>query len=231
MTLNKIQPKQRSQQLAISKIQPRMGDNNPPGSATDGQNELVEATDNDVVVVAPPPKKKARKNDYRGVLVRFINYIDNTQYEKEDVLHNGGITKDRLNTITPSDVMRWMNKETFGTDDPGENFGEMTPLVRCWTIEMWKKAISHYIPNRLFPWDSLRASGNPTRSKEVNDLIKYVKKKEARREGADSKARRSIKKEEFALVIKLPKRDRTKPDMEVWHSSIDEFPISHDCTD
>ena len=62
--------------------------------------------------------------------------------------------------------MRWINNETFGVEDPGENFGDMTPLVRSWTIEMWKKSISHYIPNRLFPWDSIRGSGNPTRSNE-----------------------------------------------------------------
>ena len=80
--------------ITINKIQPKMSDNNPLVSAADGNTGQDKARDNDVVVVVPPPKKKARKNNYRGVLVWFINFLDNKKYKKEDVLASEGITKD-----------------------------------------------------------------------------------------------------------------------------------------
>ena len=43
------------------------------------------------------------------------------------------------------------------------------------------------------------------RSRELNDLIKFVKKKEAHRQGAVSHARRSIKDAEYARVLELLK--------------------------
>ena len=48
------------------------------------------------------------------------------------------------------------------------------------------------MPNRLMAWNKLNSVGNPTRCKELNDLIRYVRKKEARRQGAVSHTRRSV---------------------------------------
>ena len=42
--------------------------------------------------------------------------------------------------------------------------------------------------------------GNRTRSIEINNLIKQVKKKEVRKQGAPSHARRPMKTDEFRLV-------------------------------
>jgi hypothetical protein len=48
------------------------------------------------------------------------------------------------------------------------------------------------------PWNAISGQGNPTRSIEVNTLIKKVKKKEVRRkEGISSKARRAVAHVEF----------------------------------
>jgi hypothetical protein len=47
------------------------------------------------------------------------------------------------------------------------------------------------------PWNSISGQGNPTRSIEVNTLIKKVKKKEVRKEGVGSKARRAVTHVEF----------------------------------
>ena len=166
----------------------------------------------DVEVVAPPPKKKARKNDYRSIIVRFINFLDDTEYTKDDFT-NGLITVERLNQLTPKDVLKWFNFLCFGVEDPGDKFGDMKPHMRKHSLEYFKKAISNYMPNRLFAWNAIINAGNPTRSKEVNDLIKYVAKKEARREGAPSQARRSITKEEFVRTIKILKENGTHRNM------------------
>jgi hypothetical protein len=61
------------------------------------------------------------------------------------------------------------------------------------------------MPNRLMVWNEISGVGNPTRSIALNDLIKYVKKKEVRGQGAPSKARRSIKDAEFRRVVELLK--------------------------
>ena len=43
-------------------------------------------------------------------------------------------------------------------------------------LEFWKKAILFFMPNCLIPWNSTSQEGNPTKSIEVNDLIRCVKK-------------------------------------------------------
>ena len=85
----------------------------------------------------PPKKKKAKKNDYRPTVCRLINYLDDKDYEKDDVT-NGTITRDRLLQLTPADIMKWMNHEVFGVEDPGEDFGNMRPERRANCIEWWK---------------------------------------------------------------------------------------------
>jgi hypothetical protein len=71
----------------------------------------------------------------------------------------------------------------------------------------WKKALSSFMPNRLMVWNEISGVGNPTRSIALNDLIKYVKKKEVRGQGAPSQARRSIKDAEFRRVVELLKEE------------------------
>ena len=44
------------------------------------------------------------------------------------------------------------------------------------------------MPNQLHGWRSGSNDGNPTKSAEVNDSVKRVKKLEARKQGADSNA-------------------------------------------
>jgi hypothetical protein len=53
------------------------------------------------------------------------------------------------------------------------------------------------MPNKLTAWNAISGQGNPTRSIEVNELIKKVKKKEVRKQGAPSKTRRSMTIPEF----------------------------------
>ena len=103
--------------------------------------------------------------------------------------------------------MMWFNDATYGMSEPPTGH-DMNPLVRSHTIKYWKKALSSFMPNRLMPWNEISGVGNPTRSRALNDLIKHVKKKEARAQGAPSQARRSIKEAEFRRVIELLKEEQ-----------------------
>ena len=53
------------------------------------------------------------------------------------------------------------------------------------------------MPIFLMPWNAISGQGKPTRSIEVNTLIKKVKKKEVRKEGVSSKARHAVTHVEF----------------------------------
>ena len=66
-----------------------------------------------------------------------------------------------------------------------------------------KKAVSFYMPDRVAAWNTRCKSGNPMRSKCVNDFIKYVKKQEVRRIGKSSNAKRPIDMAQFREAIKI----------------------------
>ena len=72
------------------------------------------------------------------------------------------------------------NQKAYGTPEPEpEPDPNANPTqARSSSLQFWKKAISCYMPNRLMPWNAVSGQGNPTRSIEVNTLIKKVKKKE-----------------------------------------------------
>jgi hypothetical protein len=53
------------------------------------------------------------------------------------------------------------------------------------------------MPNCLMPWNAISGQGNPTRSIEVNTLIKKVKKKEVRKQGVAFKAQCAVTHDEF----------------------------------
>ena len=57
--------------------------------------------------------------------------------------------------------------------------------------------------NHLLPWNALAKSGNLTRSLEVNDLIKRMRKKEVRKKGVQSQTCQSIKPVEFVNVLEI----------------------------
>ena len=71
------------------------------------------------------------------------------------------------------------------------------PLVRANTVAFWKKAISFHKPDWLHGWRTGSNDGNPTKCAEVNDFVKYLKKLEARKQGAASQTRRPMVEGEF----------------------------------
>ena len=115
-------------------------------------------------------------NDYKPTLIKLMSFVHNAEYDKHHVF-----SQDELASLTPVDVQRWMCLQAYGTPDP---LPDANPYeARSSSLEYWKKAISSFIPNRLMVWNAVIGQGNPTRSIEVNDLIKKVKKKDVRGRG------------------------------------------------
>jgi hypothetical protein len=114
--------------------------------------------------------------------------------------------------LTPQDIYLWMIDRAFDVDEPPYNGDihavdptseDATPRCRSSGIEFCKKALSFYMPNSIGAWNYVAATpfGNPTKSKEVNDLIKHIKRCEVRGKGKKSKARREFKTAEWRALI------------------------------
>ena len=110
--------------------------------------------------MAPP-------SQYSSVLLRLINYLDNTELPK-----GTEISRERISQLTPKDLMRWFNMQVFTTETPED---DAKPVARSTSVEFWKKALSYFMTNRLMAWNEISNVGNPTRSAKLNDLIKYIK--------------------------------------------------------
>ena len=136
---------------------------------------------------------EATLNKYKGVLASFMSFVHNrsaaTKYDKNHVFAD-----EVLIIVTPDDVVKYLNLKAFGTMTPAPDANPTKS--RHATIAFDKKAISFFMPNRE-KWSVTRTEGNPTQSREVNNLLKNVKKKEARKQGAKSRTRRAMIDQDF----------------------------------
>ena len=139
--------------------------------------------------------------EYKAILKRVFNHLDNTEYSDDHVF-----PPERIAQLTPEDLMRFFNTEIFETETPTDN---ARPLKRASTLAFWKKALSFFMTNKLMVWNEIARVGNPTRSVKVNDLVKRLKKAEVRKQGAPSKARRSLTNLEFRKIMRIA-RERGK---------------------
>ena len=127
---------------------------------------------------------------YKSTLCRLMSYLDGLQYDKDHVFSDA-----QLAALTPTDIARWMRFRAYGTAEPGTNVNPTH--ARSNALKTWKKQISHFMPNKLMKWDAMSNVGNPTKSIEVNDVIQKVMKKEVRKQGKASTARRPATHREF----------------------------------
>jgi hypothetical protein len=131
-----------------------------------------------------------KNNNYHATLIHLMTYMNGIAYAKDHQF-----IQDKLAPLTPDDVARWMCQKVYGTPEPKPDANPTQ--ARSASIMYWKKAISHYMPNCLMPWNAVSGQENPTRPIEVNTLVKKVKKKEVRKEGVSSKDRRAVTHVEF----------------------------------
>ena len=144
------------------------------------------------------------KKVYKKHLVRCMNMINETTYQDD---HN--FSDEVLYTLTPAHIKRYLCHLAYGKEEP--DFDTDLPTeCRSSNLEFAKKAISSYMPNRNMTWNNQSNQGNPTRSSDLNDLIKAVKKREVRKQGKASCARRAMEISEFRQLIneiRFPRRN------------------------
>ena len=115
-----------------------------------------------------------------------MTYVDkaNPPYPKETIF-----PPERLRQLTPEMILEWMNTRIFdGVANPA---ADANPIVRNNTVKVWKKAISSFMPDQN-EWNENNRSGNPTKSKPINDLLHRIHRQETRRQGAPPQKRRSL---------------------------------------
>ena len=97
----------------------------------------------------------------------------------------------------------------FGHSDAGDD--DVPTCGRSNTLAFHKKALSYFMPNKHLGWNTVSLSGNPTRSPEVNNLIKQVRCHEVRGEGVSLQARRALTLPEFCSLVGMAPRDIYPP--------------------
>ena len=109
------------------------------------------------------------KNDYKSTLRHLLSHLDGVNYEKGHVF-----TEERLLGVTPEDVVEYFNVKAYGTSRPTDD--DFPILARSSSLYHYKKSISSLMPNPHIPWNDISRTGNPTRSVQVNAMIKKVKR-------------------------------------------------------
>ena len=74
-----------------------------------------------------------------------------------------------------------MKLTALGHSDAGDD--DVPTCERSNTLAFHKKALSYFMPNKHLGWNMVSLMWNPTRSPEVNNLIKRVRHHEVRGEG------------------------------------------------
>jgi hypothetical protein len=110
-----------------------------------------------------------------GATVNGINETSAKQAAVLIIVRGREYTKGELRARTPDGVVRWMNFKTIGIPDPPTDANPM--FLRSNTLAFWKKALSFFMPDYLVMWVSGHSKGNPTRSIDVNNLIRQRKSK------------------------------------------------------
>lgn len=148
-----------------------------------------------------PRSERSLQEQYKRVLLQFMKFRDGVDYD------NGHhFTNAELGTIVPVEIVRWMCVKVYGMPDPGAH--DNPTEGRSSSLEYFKKALSYFMPNKLMTWNELAYPpvGNPTKSIPVNELIKRVKKKEVRKQGKPSQARKPFLEAEYEEAISKLKK-------------------------
>ena len=134
--------------------------------------------------------------DFHRYTIGFMSWYHNKPYAR-----NQKFPPETFLDVTPRHISRWMYLSSFGVEEPGP---EDRPIVwRAHTLEQAKKGLSKYMPDQAPPYNWRSKTGNPTKSKEVNQVIKDVRKFEVRKQGKPSRACRPFTISEFRLLIDM----------------------------
>ena len=140
---------------------------------------------------------------YKSMLISFMRHCDsNASYSIHTVF-----SSEELSSIIPQEIVAWMKLPVFGCSDAGDD--DFPSCGRSSTLAFHKKALSYFIPNKHLGWNRVSLSGNPTRSPEVNNLIKHVRRHEVRGEGVSLQVRRALTLAEFHSLVGMAPNSET----------------------
>ena len=138
------------------------------------------------------PTHTHASEQYKSMLVSFMRHRDsNASYSVHTMF-----SSEELSSIIPQEIVVWMKLTVFGCSDAGDD--DVPTCGRSNTLAFHKKALSYFMPNKHLGWNMVSLLENPTRSPEVNNLIKRVRCHEVCGEGASSQARRALTLPEFS---------------------------------
>ena len=137
---------------------------------------------------------------YKGVLAQFMSFHWNTLH-----MADHEFSWEELTELTAQDVSDWMNYHAFGNTIPTEDDNPIH--ARSSSMYYWKKALSHFMPNKNMQWNEMSGTGNPTKSQIVNNVIKHVRKFKTHCQGAASQARQTLQASEYKAIIKELSKD------------------------
>ena len=142
------------------------------------------------------------KRRYPKCMKHFLDYLGANI--PLSIIEGREIDNEVLLSVTPKLIVEYFNFRAYGIEYPSAD--ARPTMNRSSTLHFYKKAISNYMPNSNSQWDDVLNRGNPTKSKQVNDMIKAVVKHEVRHEGVTSKARRAFDYKEYLQLCKIMKR-------------------------
>ena len=107
-----------------------------------------------------------------------------------------------LTSITDGQIVRWAKLRIYGNADADEK--TTAPVrYRVYTLLLWKKAISYFMPNQQMQWNEVSLTGNPTRSALMARLVRSMRRYQTQRRGAPSQARRPLTAREYEQLIEM----------------------------
>ena len=109
-------------------------------------------------------------------------------------------TKRELKVVTPDKIIKYLNKKIYGKVDV-EHDVEPPIYHRRNSVLFWKKAWSYFMLDQNTPWSEVAKHGNPTKSPQVNKLLRAMNKMEAARRGKPSQARRALVAREYEAIL------------------------------
>ena len=142
-----------------------------------------------------------------------MSWKDGREYEANAVFNDG-----ELRQITPNDICRYFKHLAYGDPDCNERIANPTSY-RANTLKYYKKAISQCLPNTHMTWNDDAKIGNPTKSAQVNNLIRVIRKKEVSGLGVPSRATRDLTSTEFESIMDIIENRMTNEENMVFLSA------------
>ena len=117
------------------------------------------------VVDSPDADAAVYSKQYHPYIVAFAKSL----FPDRGIHKNATFTPSSFNQVTPNIVRNYICERTYGKAIIGPNDKPIN--WRSSTAEMAKKAISFYMPQSGPSWNPANNSGNPTKSRVVNNQL------------------------------------------------------------